>query len=203
MFDLIYNLSVRKLKENMKAIQEIYKELMIYPKIQQELINSHKQEYLEKKTIILKPGEILDGYYVVENGIVRAYVKNSQNEEITTDFFMKNEIVIDVVSLFRQQQSELFLQTVTEASLYKIQIQDFNELYRKYPEVSEWGRSWMTNQLFDLRARITFMAAKNAVERYNYLLQQKPELFLYVPLKYIASYIGVTETSLSRLRRRN
>lgn len=140
-------------------------------------------------------------YYILEDGLVRTFVHNYNGDEITTEFFTDNDIVIVPTSLFQRIPSQENLQALTDCILWKIDFNDFQRLFHSMPGFVEWGRSWFTTQLFVVKQRSLDMIMETATSRYLKLLQQKPKIVQHAPLKQIASYLGVTDTSLSRIRK--
>jgi CRP-like cAMP-binding protein len=128
-------------------------------------------------------------------------VYDYNGNEITTGFIGKNELVIDVVSLFNQVPSIEYFQALTDCECYLIDFEDFQKLYHSIKGFNEWGRSWMSASLFELKQRSLTMITDSATDRYRSLSKQHPQLLLQAPLKYIASYLGITDTSLSRIRK--
>ncbi len=166
-----------------------------------EICGAHQKASFKKGDYLLKEGQISNEYYCLENGLVRSFVINLNGIEITTSFFGKNEIVIDVVSLFQRVPSRENLQALTDCVCWKIDFDRFQSLYHSINGFSEWGRFWMTQSLFQLKQRTVSMITESASNRYLALQKQYPDLLQHVPLKHIASYLGITDTSLSRIRR--
>ncbi len=165
------------------------------------IAQAHKKVKLPKGSYIFKQGETANEYYLLEKGIVRAFVLDYNNNEITTELFTDNEIVIVPASLFQRQPSQETVQTITDCVLWKIDFQDFQNLFTSHPGFSEWGRLWFTFQLFSLKQKSLDMVTQTASNRYLKLLKDKPQLVQNTPLKHIASYLGITDTSLSRIRK--
>jgi hypothetical protein len=74
-------------------------------------------------------------------------------------------------------------------------------LYHTIPAFNEWGRAWMTYALHINKKRFIDMVSLSASERYHNLISTKPQIIKQAALKYIASYLGITDTSLSRIRK--
>ncbi|MFT3747518.1 MAG: Crp/Fnr family transcriptional regulator [Agriterribacter sp.] len=161
----------------------------------------HQQVTFAKGDIILKEGRVADEYYILQHGLIRAFVYNYNGDEITTDFFTDNDLVIVPTSLFQRTPSQESLQALTDCVLWKIEFNDFQQLFHRLPGFIEWGRLWFTTQLFVVKQRSLDMIMETATTRYLKLLQQKPQIIQHAPLKQIASYLGVTDTSLSRIRK--
>lgn len=154
-----------------------------------------------KNTVVLKEGEVANAYYILEKGLMRTYVHDYNNDETTTGFFSAGELVIAPTSLFQRMPSQEIILTVTDCVLWKIEFETFQKLFHTMPGFVEWGRLWFTSQLFAIKQRSLDMVRVTATNRYLNLIKEKPEIIKHVPLKQIASYLGITDTSLSRIRK--
>ena len=163
--------------------------------------DAHTKVSFSKNEMVLKSGTTSDAYFLIKNGLFRSYVIDYNGNEITTEFFSSNDILIEVASLFLRVPSKENIQTLTDCDVYKIEFNDFQNLYSTIPGFTEWGRSWMSQQLFTAKHRALTMHTQSASQRYLSLIEEKPQLIKEVPLKYIASYLGITDTSLSRIRK--
>lgn len=161
----------------------------------------HKKVSFKKGEFLLKEDEIADEYYLLEKGLVRAFVLDFDSNETTTEFFCENEIVIVPSSLFQRMPSKENLQTLTDCTLWKIDFEKFQELFHSIEGMREWGRAWFTFQLFTMKQRSLEMITETAKNRYLKLMKDKPEILLNAPLKQIATFLGITDTSLSRIRK--
>lgn len=166
-----------------------------------KIASAHNRLRLGKGHVLLQEGQTANEYYILESGLIRAYVLDYEGNEITTEFFTEGEIVIVPTSLFQRIPSSETLVTVTDAILWKINFDEFQKLYHSIPGFSEWGRSWFSTQLFSMKQRSLDMITETATHRYLKLMKEKPQIIRYVPLKQIASYLGITSSSLSRIRK--
>ena len=166
-----------------------------------KLFDAHTQLEIPKGTFFLKENQVSEAYYILEEGLVRAFVHDYDNNEITTEFFTKNEIVIIPSSLFQKIPSKENLQAVTDCILWKIDYDKFQELFHSIEAFREWGRMWFSFQVFSMKQRSLDMITETATNRYLKLMKEKPDIIKFAPLKQIASYLGITDTSLSRIRR--
>lgn len=166
-----------------------------------QVCDAHHQVTFSKGDKILNAAAIADGYWVLEHGLMRSHVIDFNGKDITTYFFTTNEIVIEVSSLFQGIPSQETIEALTDCVCWKIDFQVFQELFHSMEGFREWGRAWMANSLFEFKQRSVSMITDSATERYNQLMKVKPEVFQYSSLKHIASYLGVTDTSLSRIRK--
>lgn len=165
------------------------------------LMDAHERIEYIKGDILLKEGKTAHEYYVLEQGLARAFVYDFDGNEITTEFFTENEIVIVPSSLFQRIASQETIQAVTDMVVWKIKFDKFQELFHRFEGFREWGRMWFSFQVFAMKQRSLNMITQSASDLYLKLMEEKPQIIQYAPLKQIASYLGITDTSLSRIRR--
>src|SRR5690606_39549800 len=94
-----------------------------------------------------------------------------------------------------------YMQCVTDCTFWQIDFAVFQDLFLQIPGLAEWGRSWMSFELFQSKKRATEMITLPATQRYLQLMQERPQIIQQAALKHIASYLGITDTSLSRIRK--
>jgi CRP-like cAMP-binding protein len=181
--------------------QSIYNHPLIKKDELNEIISAHEKVNFSKGLSFLECGQMANEYYLIESGLLRAYVHDFNSNEITTDFYGSNEISIEVSSLFQRIPTKENIIALTNGIAWKIEFDKFQELYHNIEGFSEWGRAWMSGQLFMSKQRKIEMLTKNATERYKALINEKPEIVQHAPIKHIASYLGITDTSLSRIRK--
>lgn len=166
-----------------------------------EIFLAHEKMTIHKGDFILEEGKIANEYYILENGLARSFVNDFNGNEVTTHFFADNEIIIEVLSLFQRIPSQENIVCITDCECWKLDYDTFQELFHKIPNLREWGRSWMSKELFAYKQRSVEIFTLSATKRYLNLLEQKSQVIKFAPLKQIASYLGVTDTSLSRIRK--
>jgi|26BtaG_2_1085354.scaffolds.fasta_scaffold01413_3 CRP-like cAMP-binding protein len=186
---------------NIDFFQSIYNHPLIKKDELNEIIDAHEKVNFTKGSFFLKSGKMANEYNLIESGLLRAYVHDFNGNEITTNFYSTNEISIEVSSLFQRIPTKENIIALTDGIVWKIEFDKFQELFHKIEGFREWGRAWMSGQLFISKQRKIQMLTKNATERYKTLIQEKPEIVQHAPIKHIASYLGITDTSLSRIRK--
>jgi len=185
----------------MSALQIIYQHPLLSPSEVATVINSHQKVCFKKGDFLLRKGQVANMYFCVEKGLIRSYVYDYEGNDITTGFIGENEIAIDVVSLFHRIPAVEYFQALTDCECYSIDLNQFQILYHSIKGVNEWGRAWMSGSLFELKQRTISMITDSASERYKSLQARHPKILQQSPLKFIASYLGITDTSLSRIRK--
>ncbi len=165
------------------------------------LFSRHTKISFKKNELILRKGQTANAYYIIEDGLIRSFVHDYQGNEITTGFNGKGEIAIEVASLFQRIPTMENMQALSDCVVWEMNFPAFQELFHSIPPLSEWGRAWMAYQLYLTKKRTTDMITESAAERYKNLMVEKPQIVREAPLKYIASFLGITDTSLSRIRK--
>jgi CRP/FNR family transcriptional regulator, anaerobic regulatory protein len=165
------------------------------------ILNGHTKVLFKKGDLILKENQISNAYFIIESGLMRAFVNDHESNEITTNFFTVGEIAIEVLSLFQKIPSKENIQAITDCVCWKIEFDTFQDFFQHIPGFSEWGRTWFTISLFAMKQRSLSIILDSAKDRYLHLINEKPSIAQHAPLKNIATYLGITDTSLSRIRK--
>ncbi|WP_158838130.1 Crp/Fnr family transcriptional regulator [Polaribacter sp. L3A8] len=167
-----------------------------------EFFSSKLQEVkLKKNTPILKIGKTENYLSFITKGIIRLYIPREESD-LTFGFLFDNEFVTAYDSFLTQNPSEYQIETLTETTLWKISNKDLQEVYEKTNNGNIIGRKMAENMFLLKSKRELALLSKTAEERYLDLFSERPKLLQQIPLKYIASYIGVTPQALSRIRKR-
>lgn len=164
---------------------------------------TEKSQFIEmaKNEILLKENTISDRSYFLDQGFIRSYTFDSNGEEITTNIFSAPCVVNDFLSFFKKQPSKENFQTLTVCKLWQMSYQDVQVYFHTIPEFREYGRLLLVNNYSLLHERMIGMIKDTAETRYLKLMKTHPDIFQNVPLKIIASYLGITDSSLSRIRK--
>lgn len=156
---------------------------------------------IEKNDFFLTEGKINDDYVFLQSGFMRAFAHDTEGKEVTTNFYSAGQVVFEVTSFFNRTKSKENIQALTNCEGLCINYEQLNNLFHSMPEFREFGRSVLVKGFASLKNRMLGLITETAEQRYTQLLQTSPEIFQYAALKHIASYLGVTDTSLSRIRK--
>ena len=154
-----------------------------------------------KNDFILEQGKTENHYWFIESGFVRSYVVNTEGKDISTNFYTVGDIVIDWTSFFLRNPTRENIQALTDCVCWQLDFDTFQELFHSIRSFREQGRTTLVNSYFSLKEQSVAMIADQASQRYLKLLREKPHIIQNVSLKHIATYLGVTDTSLSRIRK--
>lgn len=167
-----------------------------------ELIaNEFQPKELRRNDYFLKEGRISNEYLFLENGFMRAFAHDTEGNEVTTNFYSTNQVVFEVSSFFNRTISKENIQATEDCKGMFISYEQLNYLFHALPEFREFGRSVLVKGFSELKIRMLSMITETAEQRYDALLRSNPEIFNHAALKHIASYLGITDTSLSRIRK--
>lgn len=160
-----------------------------------------EQVRLAKNSTLIKVGEVENHLYFISMGVVRMYLPKEDND-LTFGFVFEKEFVTAYDSFITQSPSPYQIETLTETVLWKISFQNLQEVYKKTEKGNLIGRRMAENMYLIKSKREFSLLNKTAEERYYDLFTERPNVMKQIPLKYIASYIGVTPQALSRIRKR-
>lgn len=160
----------------------------------------HLQQ-LPKGATLTKMGEVENHLSFISGGIVRFYIPHEEND-LTFGFLFQNQFVTAYDSFITQTSSCYQIETLTETRLWRISYKDLQDVYQQTQSGNLIGRKMAENMFLIKSKREISLLNKTAEERYMDLFSERPELIKQIPLKYIASYIGVTPQALSRIRKR-
>lgn len=159
-----------------------------------------RQQY-PKKTILLKEGKVENYLSFIEKGIIRFYIPKDAND-ITFVFAFENSFVSAYDSFLLQIPAHYNVETITETVLWRMTHKDLQDIYADTKFGNILGRL-ASEQLFLINTKREYsFLNESAEQRYLNLFAEQPHLIKLMPLKYLASYIGITPQALSRIRRR-
>ena len=181
--------------------QKIYNHPLLKKKDYKEICDAHTKIEFSQGALLLENGKIAKEFYIIGKGLFRSFLYDYNGNEITTEFYCPGDILIESFSLFQRIPSKESFQAISEGTAWKIEYDTFQNLLHKIEGFREWGRAWATNQLFILKQRSINVLTISATDRYLNLVKERPTIVMQSPLKYIASYLGITDTSLSRIRK--
>lgn len=166
----------------------------------EKILGQYQRVEFSKNDYLVKEGAAANFYYFIESGFARSYVIDLDGNDITTKFFCSTDIVIDWHSYFLKTKCRENIQAITPCVVWKITFDNFMQLFH-IEAFRDVGRTRLVNNYFELKNYSVSIIADPAKERYLNLLKTKPDIVQNVPLKQIATYLGITDTSLSRIRK--
>lgn len=162
-------------------------------------IDSWKYWKTSKDFFLLRENTVSDYIYFIEKGVARIYYYKN-NKEITEWLALDEQFFLSITSFFQRTPSHLIIQTIEPSEVYGIHHDDFMRLADKYHDVERLLRKMVTGSLILSQVRMDSIQFESAQQRYEKLLERSPQIVQRVPLTYIASFLGITLETLSRIR---
>jgi CRP-like cAMP-binding protein len=164
-----------------------------------DIAGKFKTKTIKKNDCLLEQGKVCEDLVFVQNGCLRLYYV-ADGVEVSVWFSFKHSSAIEIYSFISERPSDYFLQAIEESEVLYLPKSALNKLYETHPKMQEMMRKFWEDVIIHLIDRFTALQRDSAEQRYRDLLK-KPVYLQQIPQKYLASFIGVTPTSLSRIRK--
>ena len=163
-------------------------------------LQKFKKATISKGELLLSPGKACSYLAFIEQGSFRVYYYDLHDKEITTWFSFSEMVVTDLLGFYTTGKAQFYVEAMEDSVIYKINKANLENLYHDHPAYLDFGRKFAEEALTMLMQRTMSLHTKSAEERYKELLTI-PGYMQKIPLKHLASYLGITDTSLSRIRK--
>lgn len=166
-----------------------------------EIAAFFESETISKGDLLVQEGKTSQRSFFLAEGIVRCYILDRNGEEVTTRLFSAPDFLNDYRSFFKREASQENYEALTDLTVQTISWEQVQHCFHSLPDFREWGRMMLTMNYVSLQEHMLSFHKESAQERYENLMRKRPEIVLQVPLHIIASYLGITKYSLSRIRK--
>jgi CRP-like cAMP-binding protein len=167
-----------------------------------EYMHLFKRIVVPAKTILLQEGEISNVGYFIEQGCVRLWF-NNDGKDVTFQFFFEGQGVSSIESFNLSKPSLFSIESIEPCVLYQIKKEDIQFMLSDSPKFRAKFESHIIERLYFYQRLFLSHLKYTPQQRYNQLIEEYPELIQRIPQHYIASYLGITPVSLSRIRARH
>lgn len=152
-----------------------------------------------KGHILLRADKVERSIFFIKKGIARVYTDTKENE-ITFLFCKEGDAIVSMKSYVLNQRGYEDVELLENCELYKLKGKDLNILLNEDIQIANWARKFAELELIKTEERFISRQFRTAKERYQEIIKDHPDLIQRVQLSYIASYLGITQVSLSRIR---
>ncbi len=152
-----------------------------------------------KKTILLKEGDVNNHICLVISGLVRSFYMN-EGKDITSRFMDEGFIITSWISFYTRKPGNEFIETQEDTMLACVHYNDIQKLYDEFPEFNIIGRKQVEYSFYMSELRTRMLRKHTAEEKYKFFLENHSNLMQRVSLKHVATYLGMNEETLSRVR---
>ena len=184
-----------------KLLYYIHKWTRISEAEETVILSSFERFSVRKKELLLEPETICQHLYFVINGCLRSFFVDDKGVEHIYQIRMDNQWISDLESFFSQDPSKYYIEALEDSELLRISKDGLDLLYTQIPALERYFRILFQKAYVNALKRLNSTMWEPAIDRYNEMLKEHPDMFQRVPLVYIASYLGITPESLSRIRR--
>ncbi len=156
---------------------------------------------IKKGKFLIQEGNICNEIVLIKSGILRSYYITDKGNEITNCITFENQLMSAFSSYITQKPTEENIQAVVDTDLWVLKRSDLEMLYKSSLEWQKVGRYLTEMQYVEMEQRLVSFQKHSAKQRYSSLIEHHSYYIKLIPLKYLASYLGITTRHLSRLRR--
>lgn len=167
---------------------------------EKELLKVIKRVEYNSKTILQAKNKISNKIYIIEKGIARTFYYKD-GKDITYWLAAENDLIGSMSSFFMQTPSNKIVETIEDCVLWEFEYNELQSLFETNKELGNIGRLFANYGIAIMEQRFDNLLFYNAKQRYEILLEKRPDIIRKVPLGMIASYLGITQETLSRIRK--
>lgn len=176
-------------------------------KVKEDKVNWDKfgdifiERKIESKTVLLNAGDIANYVHFVKKGCLREWF-NKDGKDITFQFFMEGQPVASIDSFMNGEPSLFSIESIEPSIIISVRKVDFEKLFSVYPELKDIFQNFIFQRFRNYTQLFLARITDTPKERYDDLIKNKPEIIKRIPQHYIASFLGITPVSLSRIKNR-
>jgi CRP-like cAMP-binding protein len=184
-------------------INKIKSSTTLSSKAEEYVVSIAKEKSVSKGNVLIRQGQAVKNTYFVKDGCIRAYCIDKNGKEHTLQFAIKNWWISDFIAIYNNELSTLTIECITDSNIIEFNAKKLDGIYSIFPEFEAFQRKNLERHIVSLHKRILNQLQLTAPERYELFLNQYPDIEQYVLNYHIASYLGITQQSLSRIRVEN
>ena len=181
-------------------INKIKSSIILSSKAEEYVVSIAKEKSVSKGDVLIFQGQAVKNTYFVKDGCLRSYCIDKNGKEHTLQFAVKNWWISDFMAIYTNELSTLTIECITDSNIIEFNAKKLDGIYSIFPEFEVFQRKNLERHVVSLHKRILNQLQLTAPERYELFLNQYPDIEQYTPNYNIASYLGITQQSLSRIR---
>jgi CRP-like cAMP-binding protein len=159
-----------------------------------------KVRKVQKGAALIRQGQVVNQNFFVVSGCLRSYVVAKNGKEHTLQFAIKDWWISDYIAILNNEPAQLTVEALQDSEVIEFLVSDIRALRAKFPDLEAIQQKNLQRHLVTLQKRILNQLQLTAAERYDLFLQSYPDIEQFTPNYHIASYLGITQESLSRIR---
>ena len=200
MFPIFLFLSQPDSNRHMQNLSSFFIDQFKLPeKLFESIAGFFEVEHLSKDDFLVEKGKRCQKLCLIDAGYLR-FFSDTEKKAVTHWIFGKGHLLTDVASFFFQDSAKWNIQALTDTTVYTLTYSNYQQLREKVPEWDQYERLFLIKLMSALENRVYTLISMSAEERYHYLFKSDPAIFNELPLQYLASMLGMTPETLSRIR---
>ena len=186
-----------------ELINKIKSSIHLSPEAEEFIYSISKEKALPKGEVLIRQGQAVKKTFFVTAGCLRSYCIDKNGKEHTLQFAIKNWWISDYIAIHNDELATLTVECLTASNIIEFNARELDEIHTRFPEFESYQRHNLERHVVSLHKRILNQLQLSAPERYDLFLKQYPDIEQYTRNYHIASYLGITQESLSRIRVEN
>ncbi len=183
-----------------ELIKKIKSGFALSLKAEAYLYSISKQKTFDKGAVLIQQGQNVNKIYFVIEGCLRSYCIDKSGKEHTLQFGIKDWWISDYIAIHNKESATLTIECLKESTVIEFNAKKLNNIFKPFPEFEPFQRNLLERHVVSLHQRILNQLQLTAAERYDLFLKQYPDIEPFTRNYHIASYLGITQESLSRIR---
>jgi len=159
-----------------------------------------EEKSFSKGEVLIQEGQTVNKTFFVIHGSLRSFCVDKEGKEYTLQFAIQDWWISDFIAMYNHEPASLTVECITDATVIEFNAQKLTQIYLQFPEFELFQRKTLERHVVSLHKRILNQLQLTALERYNVFIENYPNIEQHVPNYHIASYLGITQQSLSRVR---
>jgi CRP-like cAMP-binding protein len=165
------------------------------------LLNQCKRKSYKKGSFLIFSGDICEYIFFIEKGLLRQYSIDNKGKEHILQFAPEGWLLNDRESMSLKKGSKFNIEALEDTDVFILDQEIMDKLEQEIPNLSEFNKELLNNHIRQLQNRVNLLLSATAEERYLSFVKMYPDILLRVPQWMVASYLGITPESLSRVRK--
>ena len=183
-----------------KLIEKIKNNITLSLKAEEYLLSISRKRNVSKGTVLFRQGQKVDKIYYVRDGCLRSFLIDKNGKKHTLQFAIKDWWISDYIAIHNNESANLTVESLSDSCLIEFNASELNGILTKFPEYEQFQRKILERHMVTLQIRILDQLRLSASERYDFFLKQYGDIEKYAANYHTASYLGITQESLSRIR---
>lgn len=181
-------------------INKIKSSLLLSTEAEEYLYSISKEKTVTKGEVLIREGQAVKKTFFVTDGCLRSFCTDKSGKEHTLQFAIKEWWISDFTAIYNNEPATLTVESIKDSKVIEFNASKLNNIFSQFPEFEVFQRKNLENHVVSLHKRILNQLQLTARERYDLFLEQYNDIEQYTPNYHIASYLGITQQSLSRIR---